>query len=72
MSKVDIAALEQRMLSGEPFTYREMKRMFTTDNDLRGNVHAAIIKSRDAGKIAWALEGGRPVWRAVKHQGPAR
>ena len=56
-------ALIDRMLSGEPFTYGALASLRNGDKDRL--VDKTIQKLRRAGKIAFAREEGRVVWRVV-------
>lgn len=52
--------LEERMLSGEPFTYGELSERY-----FDRLVDRTIQKLRRKGQIAFKREKGRVVWRAV-------
>lgn len=71
MTNVDIAVLRRRMLSGEPFTYTDMCRLFTGHMRHR-SVDRAIKRLRKSRKIALSRDSWVQVWSAVKQQEPAR
>lgn len=60
----DIAKVEERMLSGEPFTYGQLCKDFCGDDyDFSRKVDALIQKLRRRGKIYMTREGRYVVWR---------
>jgi hypothetical protein len=58
-------ALIARMLGGEPFT-RAALRSLAKSHSERLAVTITILRLWCSGKIAWARENGRVVWRAVQ------
>ncbi len=70
--KVDVGSREQmdsrleaRMLSGEPFTYKELKGEFTNDDDHYRIVDLAIQRLRRRGLITYRREGRLVIWAAT-------
>jgi hypothetical protein len=72
--------LEERMLSGEPFTYgalcewraeREQGAVRTKNYDHDRLVDRTIQKLRRAGKISFTREGGKVVWRPAAEPRPS-
>ena len=57
-----------RMLGGESFTYGGLASL-RKGGDHDRLIDKTIQKLRRAGKIAWAREAGRVVWRAVVQEG---
>lgn len=69
-------ALEQRMLSGDPFTYgglsRTRKTTFVGDDVFRDGDHDRLIdrtiqRLRRKGLIAFRRDGSKVIWQAVTH-----
>lgn len=57
------AAIESRMLSGKPFTYMELCKTYSDDNDADRLIDRTIQRMRRAGKIYMSREGRYVVWR---------
>lgn len=64
MKNDEIVKLEERMLSGEPFTYGALCLEFkTAGREFDRKIDATIQRLRRKGKIAFTREGGAVVWR---------
>jgi hypothetical protein len=60
---IDKATIEARMLSGKPFTYMELCKTHSKDNDNDRLIDRTIQRLRRAGKIYMTREGRYVVWR---------
>ena len=69
MSEDRRASIEARMLSGKPFTYMELCKTHSDDNDDDRLIDRTIQRLRRAGKIRFIREGRYVVWGASEEMG---
>lgn len=62
------AEIENRMLSGDSFTYGDLCALFYQNHGFECDraIDRTIQKLRKKGKIAFERKGGRVVWAATK------
>lgn len=66
MSDARKQEIEARMLSGKPFTYMELCKTHSDNNDNDRLIDRTIQRLRRAGKIWFMREGKSVIWRVYK------